>query len=74
VSSTETRYVTGVLRGRRYSFSHKLYHSEEKQQEGYILSVDDDIRIMTYDPKIIANAIGLLLRNNTAIIPKSIVS
>lgn len=74
VSETETRYVTGVLRGRRYCFSHKQYHYKDREHEGYILSVDDDIRIMTFDPKIIANAMRLLLRNNTAKIPKSIIS
>ena len=71
-TSSGVKYVAGTLRGKRYLFSHRL--NDQADSMGYILSVDDDIRIATYDPKLIADAIKLLLRDNNATIPKSIIS
>ena len=69
-TSSGVKYVSGILRGKNYLFSHKLH--KDGEVIGYILSVDGDIRIETFDPKLIADAIKLLLRNNDVVIPKTI--
>ena len=68
VSDADIRYVTGELRGKKYSFAEKSHGNIA----AYMLGVDGDIRILTPDPKVIVNALKLLMKNKTAIIPKSI--
>ena len=68
LSDSDVRYVTGELRHKKYCFSQKI----DSDPTIYTLTVDDDIRIISRDPKAIVNGIKLLMKNKYAIIPKSI--